>query len=121
MVVALQRDDRTGLVWPGWWDLPGGGREGDETPLDCALRETLEEVTLSLSARDITWSRAFADPAGRRVWFFTARPQTLDPTSLRLGEEGQDMALMPLDRFLNHPRVIPHFRARLACALAEGA
>ncbi|NBR91323.1 MAG: NUDIX domain-containing protein, partial [Rhodobacteraceae bacterium] len=45
-VLSLQRDDRTGLVFPGWWDLPGGGREGAESPVDCALRETLEEVNL---------------------------------------------------------------------------
>jgi 8-oxo-dGTP pyrophosphatase MutT (NUDIX family) len=38
-VLSLQRDDRTGLVFPGWWDLPRGGREGAESPfpqrMDC--------------------------------------------------------------------------------------
>ena len=31
-VLALLRDDRADLPWPGHWDLPGGGREGGETP-----------------------------------------------------------------------------------------
>ena len=33
------RDDRPGLPWPAMWDLPGGGREGAETPEQCLLRE----------------------------------------------------------------------------------
>ena len=33
------RDDFAWIDWPGFWDLPGGGREGNETP-----RETLARV-----------------------------------------------------------------------------
>nr|WP_231692828.1 NUDIX domain-containing protein [Vibrio campbellii] len=30
------------MSYPNYWDLPGGGREGNETPEDCALRELKE-------------------------------------------------------------------------------
>ena len=38
-LLLLLRDDIPTIQWPGHWDLPGGGREGDETPEACALRE----------------------------------------------------------------------------------
>ena len=116
-VLSLQRDDRTELVFPGWWDLPGGGREGAESPVDCALRETLEEVNLVVPAERITWGRQFADPPGRAVWFFVARMEAVDPEGISLGNEGRDLAFMPIERFLTHPRVVPHFQSCLRLGL----
>ena len=31
-LLVLRRDDIPTINWPGCWDLPGGAREGDETP-----------------------------------------------------------------------------------------
>ena len=31
---------------PGWWLVPGGGTEGDETPEECCIREAEEETGL---------------------------------------------------------------------------
>jgi 8-oxo-dGTP pyrophosphatase MutT (NUDIX family) len=40
-----QRDDIPGIVFPGMVGLFGGHREGDETFLDCAVRELHEELS----------------------------------------------------------------------------
>lgn len=32
---TLLRDDITGIDWPNHWDLPGGGRDGAESPQHC--------------------------------------------------------------------------------------
>lgn len=48
LLVTL-RDDFDWIDFPGHWDLPGGGREGDESPRETAARETREEVSLDLS------------------------------------------------------------------------
>ncbi|MGC1332995.1 NUDIX domain-containing protein, partial [Pseudomonas sp.] len=40
LILIYQRDDKPNIPWPGLWDLPGGGREDDETPLQTAVRET---------------------------------------------------------------------------------
>jgi len=54
-LVTLLRDDKPGLAWAGMWDLPGGGREGDEGPLACACRETREEVGIDPTGLAPLW------------------------------------------------------------------
>ncbi|SFP37168.1 NUDIX hydrolase [Tranquillimonas alkanivorans] len=118
-VVTLLRDDIPGIVYPGHWDLPGGGREGGEAPLACALRETEEEVGLRVPESAVVWGRAFDRPEGLRQWLFVAEMPDLAVSELRLGDEGQRWELMPLDRFLGMPNAVPHLKARLAVYLDE--
>jgi len=40
-----QRDDVPGILWPGRVGLFGGHREGNETFLECAVRELHEELS----------------------------------------------------------------------------
>ena len=52
-ILTYKRDNIPTIPFPGLWDLPGGGREGGEGPLDCALRELEEEFALQLRPPDI--------------------------------------------------------------------
>jgi len=52
-LLVILRDDRPDIPYPGHWDFPGGGREGQETPEACALRETREEVGLVLRPSEL--------------------------------------------------------------------
>ncbi|WP_311198478.1 NUDIX domain-containing protein [Leisingera sp. M523] len=45
-VLGIQRDGKPDTPYPGFWDLPGDGREGGKSPEACALREAREEVGL---------------------------------------------------------------------------
>ncbi len=54
-VLTYLRDDKPGLGWAGKWDLPGGGREGRESPEACALRELEEEFGLCLGPDRLLW------------------------------------------------------------------
>jgi 8-oxo-dGTP diphosphatase len=56
-IVVILRDDKPDIPYPGHWDLPGGGREQEESPEVCALRETEEEIGLQLAPSDLVWSR----------------------------------------------------------------
>ena len=57
-LLVYQRDDKPGIPWPGLWDLPGGGRENGETPLQCVQRETQEEFGVAIAeCRD--WRRRY--------------------------------------------------------------
>lgn len=58
-LVAYLRDQKDEIPFPGMWDLPGGGRELDETPLQCAIRETWEEFRVSIDPPSIVWERYY--------------------------------------------------------------
>lgn len=110
MLVYL-RDDRPDLPFPAHWDLPGGGREGEETPLDCALRETEEEFGLHLDPATLRGRayRSHADPA-MRSWLFAGPLSAAQIGAIRFGSEGQRWCMMPVADYLAHPRAIEHFR-----------
>ncbi|MCG6904427.1 MAG: NUDIX hydrolase [Rhodobacter sp.] len=120
-VLALLRDNKPGIDWPGLWDLPGGGREDGETPLDCALRETWEEAGLRIDQTSVRWERVYANPCEGKLpaWFFVAEPGWLALPPPRLGDEGQEVRWMPLKAFLDLEDGIVHLQDRLRDYLAE--
>ena len=116
LVVTL-RDDRPGLPYRAMWDFPGGGREAGETPVDCVMRETREELGLELVPGDLCWGRGFGT-GPVRGWLFLARVTRVELGKIRFGEEGQGWRLMLPDIYLGHPRGIPFLKQRLAVARA---
>jgi 8-oxo-dGTP diphosphatase len=117
-LAVILRDDRPGLIFAGHWDLPGGGREGEETPRDCALRECREELGLSVPETAIVWGRAFQE-GGDIKWFFVAQlPETAISTVV-FGDEGQRWQLMAQGEFLAHPKAVPAFQDRLNIWLTD--
>lgn len=120
-VVAYLRDDREGLAFRGLWDLPGGGREGDETPVQCALREVEEEFGLRLGEdRVLALQRYPGTAAGAPdTWFCVARITPEEVAAIRFGEEGQSWLLMPARDFIARPDAVPDLRGRLERHLSE--
>ena len=111
-LLVIKRDDRPDIPYPGHWDLPGGGREGTETPQTCALRETREEVGLALDECDLIWSNQHEQPHGL-VWFFVARLPGASADQIRFGDEGQGWRTMTPEEYCAHPLSIDHFAAQL--------
>ena len=119
-LVTILRDDLPEILFPGHWDLPGGGREPGETPVDTVLRELDEELSLRLTPEVLVWRRVYPSPThpGRVSVFFAARLPAGAEAGIRLGNEGQRWALMPPVTFVTHPRAVPHFRDRARDGLA---
>lgn len=113
-VLTCLRDDKPGLRFANWWDLPGGGREGNESPQDCLLRELHEEFGLRLPAERLIWARQFPGMIDPRqvAWFFGGTLTHAEIAAIRFGDEGQEWQMMPLAEFRAHGRVIPAMRAR---------
>ncbi|MDD9921059.1 MAG: NUDIX hydrolase [Boseongicola sp.] len=117
-VVTILRDDKPGLAWPGYWDLPGGGREGSETPIETAIRETKEEIGVNIDRELVSYSATY--PAGDSVvWFFVAEAPDFGVADIVFGNEGQCWRLAPTKWFLEHRRAIPHLQDRLNNYLRE--
>ena len=121
-VLAYLRDDFDHLPWPNHWDLPGGGREGDERPETCVLRELQEEFGLVLPEERLLWRREFPSVMhpGLTGWFYAGRISAAEIAAIRFGDEGQFWQMMPVAEFLGHRSAVPFLQDRLRIALAEG-
>lgn len=117
-LLAYRRDLLPGLPFPGHWDLPGGGREGAESPADCVLRETAEEFGLRLPPDRLVWHRVYPGATGRPAHFFAGRLSAAEIAAIRFGDEGQEWRMMRIADFLAHPMAMPHFCRRVADLLA---
>ena len=56
-LLTILRDDKENIPWPNMWELPGGGREGDESPFECAAREVFEELGIRLTKDCLVWRK----------------------------------------------------------------
>lgn len=110
-LLTCLRDDFDHIPFPAFWDLPGGGREGRERPIECALRELAEEFGLPL-ASDRLQGRTFPSHQQPKMisWLFRGDLTPAEIGSIRFGDEGQEWQMMPLADFLRHPRAVPHFQ-----------
>lgn len=120
-VLTYRRDLLPGLPFPGCWDLPGGGREGEETAIACVLRETEEEFGLRLSPDRLLWHRVYPAEGLLPAHFFAGRLTAAEIAAIRFGDEGQEWRMMRIEDFLSHPQAVPQFCARLADVLRDAA
>ncbi|MDB5665147.1 NUDIX hydrolase [Cypionkella sp.] len=118
-LLTYLRDDKPDLPWPATWDLPGGGREGDETPETCVLRELLEEFGLHFPPDRLIWRQVWPSmiDATRLSVFFAGHISPAEIAAIRFGDEGQYWQMMPLVEYLAHPSAIPELQRRISAAL----
>ncbi len=117
-LLVIQRDDKPDIPWPNHWDLPGGGREGNETPVECVVRETHEEVGLSIKTDQLVYSTSYERPHGN-VWFFVAHLPHVFRNSVKFGSEGQGWRLLLPQDYCRDPLAVPHFAYQLHQYLAQ--
>ena len=114
-VLTILRDDKATIPWPNLWELPGGGREGDETPFECAAREVYEELSIQLSKEDIVWSRIYPSmlDENKKSVFLVGQLTQEQFGNIVLGDEGQDFKLMSIEEFLTLDQVVPQLQDRV--------
>jgi 8-oxo-dGTP diphosphatase len=120
-LLTYLRDDTPGLPWANMWDLPGGGREGDESPETCVLRELAEEFGLHFGPERLLWRRVWPSmmDATRPSLFFAGRITAAEVAQIRFGDEGQHWRMMAVEAFVTHPHAIPEMQRRVTVALSE--
>jgi 8-oxo-dGTP diphosphatase len=118
-LLVYLRDQKDDIPFPGMWDLPGGGREGDESPVECVLREVFEEFGMAIAAETVTNLTKYksATLGGPDTYFCVAALTQAEIDTIRFGEEGQRWLMMQITEFLAHDQAIAHMKLRLRAAL----
>lgn len=113
-LLVYKRDDFAHIPFPDLWDFPGGGRDGNETPEACVLRELNEEVAIALPASRLIYKKKVPDYLNTgNSFFFVADGQQAEIDAIVFGSEGQYWQLMAIDEYLSHPQAIPVLITRL--------
>ena len=114
-ILTILRDDKASIPWPNMWELPGGGREGDESPFECAAREVYEELGIHLTEDCMLWSRVYPSVLyeGRYSVFMVCQLRQEQFDNITFGDEGQDYKLMSIEEFLSSDKVVPQLQERL--------
>ncbi len=124
-ILVFLRDDLPEIESPGMWDLPGGGREGLESPEQCVLRELQEEFGLRFGEERLTYKRQyFREYQGRTAYFFAGQISQAEIDAIEFGDEGQYWKLMKIESYLVDPKSVPRHVQRLKHYLeaeADGA
>ena len=97
--------------WPLHWTIPGGKIENHEDPLDCAIRETAEEVGVTIEKSDIraeTIVHATYIDGEKTAYLYLVDTWEGMPDNLEPGLH-DDFAWRTLDE-LPYP-IIPHIHA----------
>lgn len=120
-LVSILRDDLPDISYPNLWDLPGGGREGDETTFQTLAREVQEELGLVLPRAAVLWESMFQSLTEPEKWnaFFVASMPTETVNNITFGDEGQRWALFDMDTFIALTNRVPSYDFRLAKWVAE--
>ena len=114
-ILTILRDDKPTIPWPNLWELPGGGREGDESPFECVSREVYEELSIQLLKDDIVWSWIYPSmlDENKNYVFLVGKLTQEQFNSIVFGDEGQGYKLVRLEEFLASDRVVPQLQERV--------
>ena len=114
-ILTILRDDKASIPWPNMWELPGGGREDEETPFECVQREVFEELSFKLEEAAIDWAKEYQgmlDPEKTSIFMVGTITQE-EFASIIFGDEGQAYQMMDVSQFLADEKVIPQLQDRL--------
>ena len=114
-ILTILRDDKSNIPYPNTWELPGGGREGDESPFECAAREVYEELGIHLTEDCLLWSRVYPSVLyeGRYSVFMVGQLRQEQFDNITFGDEGQGHQLMNVEEFLSSSQAVPQLQERL--------
>ena len=114
-VLTILRDDKDDIPCPNMWELPGGGREGDESPFECAAREVYEELGIHLDEDCLVWSKIYPSVIfkDKQSVFMVGQLRQEQFDNITFGDEGQAYKLMSIEEFLSSSQVVPQLQDRL--------
>lgn len=118
-ILLYRRDDKTNNS-PLCIDLPGGGREEDESPFDSFKREVREEFGIDIEKDEIEFSCTIPSvmEPNKKSYFIVAKTLRFKPEDVIFGNEGIEWMLMAPEEFIKRPDGIERQQKRVEKYLA---
>ena len=113
--ILVYRRDSTTKKSPNCIDMPGGGREGNESPFDTFKREVKEEFSIEISKEDVLYScpfQSYDDPT-QISFFIVTKSLKYNADDIHFGNEGTEWQMMTPDEFVHRPDGIERQQARV--------
>ncbi len=88
-IIVFRRDNKTDK-FPLYIDLPGGGKENNESPFETFKREVKEEFGIDINISDIEYSKKYKSIFDPKIpaYFIVAKPLHLKENDIIFGDEG---------------------------------
>ena len=120
-LLTILRDDKPTIPWPNMWELPGGGREGNESSFECVAREVYEELSIQLSKEEVIWSGIYPGilDEKKQFVFLVGNLAQEEFDLIDFGDEGQGYKLVSFEEFLTSDRVVPQLQERVRDYMEE--
>ena len=114
-LLTILRDDKSNIPYPNTWELPGGGRGGDESPFECVAREVYEELGIHLTEDCLLCSKVYPSMLfeGKESVFLVGKLAQEQFDKIVFGDEGQGYKLMSVEEFLGSDKVVPQLQDRV--------
>lgn len=113
-MLVYRRDNKTNYE-PLHIDLPGGGREENESPFVTFKREVKEEFGLDISQEEIVFSCTIPSimTPEKISFFIVAQARKAKSEDIIFGSEGLEWFLLTPEEFINHPDGIKRQQERV--------
>ncbi len=119
-IITIWRDAKT-FRYPLQIDLPGGGREDQESPFMTLNREVKEELGITLKESDIIYSVRCHDRLTdtQDTFFMVTKELPINPQAIVFGDKGLMFYIMTVHNFLHHPDAVEKQKQRVIAYLNE--
>lgn len=113
-ILVYRRDHKTNN-FPGLIDLPGGGRENNESPFETFQREVKEEFGIIVNEEELVFSCEFQSIIDRnkKSFFIVVKTKRFSSADIILGDEGIEWFLITPEDFINRSDGINHQQDRV--------
>lgn len=113
-ILCYRRDGKTTNL-PFKIDLPGGGREGNESPFETFRRETMEEFGIEIEKENIVYAnthQSIIEP-NKQSYFIVAKLPKDFENRIVFGNEGLEFLLLDIEDYLSRNDVVERHKVRL--------
>lgn len=114
-MLVYRRDDKTN-DFPLHIDLPGGGKENNETPFESFKREVKEEFGIEIKRGDVVYAKQYISVMDitKESYFIVTKPRDVKESEIVLGNEGLEFFLLKPEEYLKLSDGIGRHQAKVA-------